>query len=154
MSTPLDVDAILDGIIRREGGYADHPTDRGGPTKYGITIRTLADWREKPVTAEDVRALSEAEAREIYRTIYVAPFLKLDESPDVRPVLIDVAVNSGVMRAIGLLAEARQQAIVTKRPLLTEIVIARLLFYARIVRSDRSQGDFIYGWVNRAVSFL
>jgi lysozyme family protein len=154
MSTPLDVNAILDGIIRREGGYVDHPSDRGGPTKYGITIRTLADWRGKPVTAEDVRDLSEAEARDIYRARYIAPFLKLDESPDVRPVLIDVAVNSGVMRAIGLLAEARQQAIVTKRPLLTEIVIARLLFYARIVRGDRSQGDFIYGWVNRAVSFL
>lgn len=28
---------IIDDIIATEGGYVDHPNDRGGPTMYGIT---------------------------------------------------------------------------------------------------------------------
>lgn len=35
-------DAAINGIIDIEGGYVDDPKDSGGPTKYGITIWTLA----------------------------------------------------------------------------------------------------------------
>ena len=27
----------IDELIKLEGGYTDHPSDRGGPTRYGIT---------------------------------------------------------------------------------------------------------------------
>lgn len=30
-------DQIIDDVIKTEGGYVDHPADRGGPTMYGIT---------------------------------------------------------------------------------------------------------------------
>lgn len=30
-------DRIADQIIEREGGYVNHPSDRGGPTCYGVT---------------------------------------------------------------------------------------------------------------------
>ena len=33
----MDVDELIDALIEREGGYANYPADRGGPTKYGIT---------------------------------------------------------------------------------------------------------------------
>jgi lysozyme family protein len=63
------IDTILDEIIRREGGYVNHPADRGGPTKYGITAQTLGRWRklDRPATATEVKALTETEARAIYR---------------------------------------------------------------------------------------
>jgi lysozyme family protein len=32
-----DVDLLIDALIEREGGYADHPADKGGPTCFGIT---------------------------------------------------------------------------------------------------------------------
>ncbi len=35
-STQTDAQ-IIDAILRREGGFVDHPADRGGATKYGIT---------------------------------------------------------------------------------------------------------------------
>ena len=33
----MDVDELIDALIDREGGYANHPSDRGGPTNFGIT---------------------------------------------------------------------------------------------------------------------
>nr|WP_222532573.1 glycosyl hydrolase 108 family protein [Azospirillum sp. 412522] len=44
-------EAIIDTILRREGWprYTDRPSDRGGPTKGGITLATLTNWRKRPV---------------------------------------------------------------------------------------------------------
>ena len=33
----MDVDELIEALIEREGGYVNHPNDRGGPTNYGIT---------------------------------------------------------------------------------------------------------------------
>ena len=32
-----NVDALIDELIEREGGYVNHPADKGGPTRFGIT---------------------------------------------------------------------------------------------------------------------
>ena len=37
MDDVVDVDGLIDGLIEREGGYVDHPADKGGPTCFGIT---------------------------------------------------------------------------------------------------------------------
>ena len=34
---PPSVDQLIDGLIAREGGFVDHPADRGGATNWGIT---------------------------------------------------------------------------------------------------------------------
>lgn len=31
------VDGLVEALIEREGGYVDHPADRGGATRWGIT---------------------------------------------------------------------------------------------------------------------
>ena len=31
----MDVDNLIDGVIGREGGYSNHPADRGGATRWG-----------------------------------------------------------------------------------------------------------------------
>jgi lysozyme family protein len=33
----MDVEELIDELIEREGGYVNHPADKGGPTRYGIT---------------------------------------------------------------------------------------------------------------------
>lgn len=142
-------DQILDAILRREGGYVDHPLDRGRCTNRGVTIATLREWRGHPVTCEDVKQLQEAEAREIYRARYLRPFDGLDAS--IKPQVVDIAVNAGVLRAKALLALAQQHP---EKPLPVALTVERLKHYARIVAADHSQATFMAGWVNRAVEFL
>jgi lysozyme family protein len=68
----VSVDAIIDGVVARESDqYTNDPNDSGGPTKYGITQRTLSRFRRFPATAADVQALTRKEAAECYRFVFV-----------------------------------------------------------------------------------
>lgn len=77
-----------------EGGYSNRATDSGGPTKFGITHRTLAAYRGAPsVTAQQVKDMTVQEAEEIYRRSYWQ-----QSGGDLLPSGLDYAVfNSGVM---------------------------------------------------------
>lgn len=93
--------AALALMFGHEGGYVNAKTDRGGPTKYGITHRTLAAHRGvKSVTASQVKALTLAEAEQIYRKSYWT-----QSGGDLLPAGLDYAafdygVNSGPARAV------------------------------------------------------
>jgi hypothetical protein len=64
-------DACMSFIYKAHGGYSDNPADPGGPTNYGITLATLRTFEGNPnLTAEDVKELTPAVAKEIYRTAY------------------------------------------------------------------------------------
>lgn len=98
--------ACMAHVFMSEGGYVDHPNDPGGATNMGITIKTLAAYRAKPVTKADVRALTKAEASEIYRQNYWNAI-----SGDYLPcgldlVAFDAAVNSGPERGAKWLQQA------------------------------------------------
>jgi lysozyme family protein len=93
----------LEIILREEGGYADHPADPGGATMMGITQKTLADWRGRPVTKAEVRTLSRAEAGAIYRAKYWDAVRGDGLPPGLDLALFDVAVNSGPSRGVRLL---------------------------------------------------
>jgi len=64
-------DVCMPFIFKAEGGYADNPADPGGPTNFGITLATLRAYEGAPnLTADDVKNLTSAVAKEIYRTAY------------------------------------------------------------------------------------
>lgn len=93
----------LDVILRWEGGYVDHPRDPGGATNMGITFKTLQDWRKKPVTKDDVRALTKEEAAQIYFKNYWLP-IKGDDLPrGINLCVFNQAVMSGTRRAARML---------------------------------------------------
>lgn len=95
--------ACVAEVLKHEGGYVDHPRDPGGATNRGITLATLADWRGRPVTKEEVRLLTEKEAREIYRAKYWNA-IQGDALPGgVDMAVFDFAVNSGPGRAARVL---------------------------------------------------
>lgn len=94
----MTVDEMIDGILRREGGFVDHPSDPGGATNFGIT-QAVARANGYP---GHMRNLPIATARAIYRREYVEKpgFLGIAEiDPLVAEEVIDSGVNAGQRRA-------------------------------------------------------
>jgi lysozyme family protein len=97
---------IMDEIFKHEGGYVDHPRDPGGATNMGITFATLRAYRGKAITKADVKALTKAEAREIYRKNYWNKVSGDDLPSGVDLCTMDGAVNSGPSRGVRWLQRA------------------------------------------------
>ncbi|WP_426994487.1 glycoside hydrolase family 108 protein [Methylomonas sp. CM2] len=170
------IQSLIKDTLNREGGYVNHPADRGGPTNYGITLNTLKYYRGREVTVADIQQLTRGEAFEIYEKNYYINARVCDLPPALQPLLFDMAVNHGPSGAVKLLQEvllAHGKA--TKvdgrigpttalacqtsfdelgNDLIRHIVERRIAFYHAIVKHDPSQSAFISGWVRRAEEFL
>lgn len=91
----------LDLVFGHEGGYSNRRSDRGGPTKYGITHRTLAAWRGvSAVSASEVKALTRAEAEDIYKAGYWSQCGGSILPSGLDYAVFDFGVNSGPARAV------------------------------------------------------
>lgn len=128
-------------LLGIEGGLADDPLDRGGTTKYGISLRFLAaegafdedgDGKadfdldiDGDIDGLDIRLLKRGDAVYLYHRCF---WLRLQAETFPRPVgemLFDQAVNGGLAAARKLLQRAINSAIlgskVTRRPSLLKV---------------------------------
>lgn len=104
-------DTALRFVLAHEGGEVDHPSDPGGYTKSGISLRFFRQIN--PIaTAADVKALTPPEIAEIYRAYFWWPARCDHLPPAIAFALFDTAVNMGVktaakflQRAIGVTAD-------------------------------------------------
>ena len=101
----MDVDDLIDELIEREGGYVNHPADRGGPTRFGITEAVARAHGYAGAMAE----LPRDEAAAIYRRLYwLRP--KFDQvaqrCPRVAAELFDTGANMGPAVAANFLQRA------------------------------------------------
>lgn len=110
----MTIDAMLDGVLEREGGWRDEtPRPHAPPdpaTNHGITLPTLRTYRQQylgtpaiETTLDDLRALTTDEAKQIYAVRYVQePGFTAENIPyePLRVQLIDFGINSGPERAI------------------------------------------------------
>jgi lysozyme family protein len=95
-----DVRRLAEEIVTREGGFVNDPNDPGGATNFGVTIHTMRrlglDLNGDGVIDEtDVRALSRAQAVDIFvNHYYHRP--RIDALPPVlQPSVFDMYVNAG-----------------------------------------------------------
>lgn len=94
----------LSATLKHEGGWADHPADPGGATMKGITLATYRRY-EPNATKTDLRNITDAEVKQIYRDGYWSA-IKGDDLPyGVDFAVFDFAVNSGPARAAIFLQE-------------------------------------------------
>lgn len=147
------IDLILSEIIRREGSaFTNDPVDPGGPTKYGITLRTLRQARGPDTTVHDLQELTEAEARDIYAWLYVQPFeTTYGGDPDLLHLIVDGAVNHGVARMQGWLNEINS---VNPSEIYQAVLRRRIRFYGRIITDRPSLSKYAAGWANRIAEFV
>lgn len=149
-------------MFGHEGGYSNNPKDPGGPTKYGITHKTLAAHRgEKSVTAEQVKALGLAEATEIYRKSYW-----IQSGGDLLPVgidymVFDTGVNSGPSKAVkmlqgvvgvtadGVIGARTVDAVKRYQGGYAGLIKAYSAARLKFMRSLTTWGEFGKGWTKR-----
>lgn len=90
----MSIESMIEATIGKEGGYSNHPSDRGGPTRWGITEAVARKYGYKG----DMHALSRETAVAIYRHKYAIDpgFAAVAEiSPSVGEELFDTGVNMG-----------------------------------------------------------
>ena len=149
----LLIDSILQDILRKEGSeYTNIPGDLGGPTKFGITLNTLQDFRKAPCTAVDVMQLEVTEANLIYTQEYIAPFMAYVQNEWLLRLLVDSSVQHGVDRVKQWLVDA---GVNTSDPetLRRKLFIRRLQFYGAIITDRPTNAKFAKGWMIRLSSF-
>ena len=160
-------------LLRLEGGYVNHPLDRGGPTKYGVI---LSVWQEHghdkdgdgDIDAEDIKKLSEGDARYIAKKIFWDYFLAdLILNQSLAEFIVDWGYNSGrktVAKIVQRLAKVTVDGIVGPQTvtaincadqelLFNALKIERKVFLNAIVKRRPDQIVFYDGWMNRVNSF-
>lgn len=99
------IESLLESLLVREGGYANHPDDRGGETCWGITAAVArGHGYDGPM-----RDLPRDVARRIYRLRYwTLPKLDLVAAlaPAVAAEMFDTGVNMGPGVAVRFLQRA------------------------------------------------
>ena len=163
-------------IIKWEGGYSNRPTDKGGPTNFGITQADLAEWYGRQVSASDVRQMDIDTAISIYRKnywdrakIYLLP-------PALWAVVFDAGVNNGINTATKFLqrvisangidvvvdchmgpatatATFKLLAKIGAKAAVNAYCDIRVAYYHDIVDNKPDQREYINGWLRRANSY-
>jgi len=156
-----DFNQAIGATLAKEGGakFTDDPDDRGGATKYGISQRAYPDL--------DIRNLTEAQAREIYKRDYWDRVRGDDiQSQVIAENIFDTAVNMGPRTASRLAQLAldidpadgiignQSLAVINQandEMFIATYTLAKVARYAHICNRDRTQQKFLLGWINRAL---
>jgi lysozyme family protein len=181
------IQSIADKIIAREGGFVDDPDDPGGATQYGVSLRALRGLGrdindDGAIDVDDIRALSRADARDLFILHYFQR-PKIAALPDtLHPVMFDAHVHMGRQSVVilqrllqqlghgiaddGLIGPQTAQATaIANRAnptlFLDGYSIERRIFYFRLGdqrpalrKYIRRQSGGKGGWITRAESFL
>ena len=181
------VKEIAREIVAREGGYVNDPDDPGGATKFGVTLGTMRrlgldlDGSGR-IDSRDVRALSAAQAEEIFIEHYFRrPGIARLPAP-LQPSVFDMYVNAGrnavkilqrllnrmgaalaVDGLIGPATEAAAAEAQARAPnhLADAYGIERRNYYYRLAAGNRRLRKYVRrrdggkgGWITRAEAFI
>lgn len=183
----LTVTEIAEQIVAREGGFVNDPVDPGGATKHGVTIGTLRRLGldltgDGAVDVQDVKAVSRAQAVEIFIRHYFESPRIATLPPCLQATVFDMYVNAGsnavrilqrLLRDMGYAVAvdgtigpqtagaAAQAAKVGAEILRDAYGVARRNYYFRL--ADRRPASRKYartraggkgGWIKRAEEFI
>lgn len=155
-------------ILSFEGGFVNHPNDRGGATNRGVTIAT---WKAQgydkdgdgDIDVDDLRLITPADATRIMRLNYWNRF-RADEIRDqsVANILVDWLWGSGkpaitiTQKLLGVTADGivgpKTIAAINKQPahaFFERIKTRRREYIDNIIKSNPSQKVFKAGWYRR-----
>lgn len=170
---------IIQRVVLAEGGstYTDRPDDKGGPTRWGITLATLRRHRPS-ATADDVMKLTREDAVAIYTEDFInAPGFNILLDDWLRWAVVDAGANNGpgwakkfVQRALGVKDDgdwgSQTRAALfaaNSRKLAVRVCTMRMRFYSSITRGNLTDADhdgipddleMLNGWTDRCMDIL
>ena len=160
-------------VQRWEGGFADHPSDPGGTTNYGVSLRFLRSIGklgdidgDGDVTEADIRALTPETAAAILKIHFWDP-LSLDRLPTpLALVVYDTAVNMGpgvarrlvqealLVKVDGIWGPKTWAALFSCDPgrVAHSVIRLRRGRYSRLINAKPELQAFYQGWSSRVFS--
>lgn len=170
--------AIIADIIKSEGGYVNHKSDKGGETNMGITDISYKEYCKRQGSyAKSVEHLTEEDALNFYIDRFYRSNINL-LAEELWHLMFDMQVMSGRWAArvlqrtmrdhfgcknlvldgyIGkVTADSVNNAVKMygAEKVIDIVTIGRLHFYKDIVYLNNSQEVFLRGWNNRACKFF
>lgn len=162
------IQPLADFILSFEGGYVNHPNDKGGPTNMGVTLKT---WQTQGydknhdgrIDAKDVKLITKADATAILRRCYWNRW-KADSIKDqsIANILVDWVWSSGTpgvtlvqamlgVTADGIVGKQTLAALNAQNPsqFFARIKVRRKQYISGIIAKHPSQKVFEKGWLRR-----
>ncbi|MGE0252016.1 MAG: glycoside hydrolase family 108 protein [Dongiaceae bacterium] len=163
-------------VLAHEGGWQNHPQDKGGPTNYGISLRFLENLpdgdinKDGSIDAEDIASLTHEQAVDFYwREFWQRHgYERLDDNA-IAAKIFDLCVNMGPKPAHRLLQRALRavgeeliedgvlgpKTIAAANSVLSGELLAALKseaagYYRLIAALNPDQKTFLKGWLSRA----
>ena len=148
----------INKILKFEGGYVNDKNDSGGETKFGISKKTYPNL--------DIKNLTIGQAKEIYKRDYwnkiKGDFIK---SQKIAELLFDTAINMGIKTAIilaqkclnvkvdGILGKITLSVLnsIDEEKFIYCFKLQRIKRYLWIVKRNKKNRKFFFGWVNRVI---
>jgi len=169
-------DEAMKVVLLHEGGYSNDQFDKGGATKFGVSLAFLKSDHldidgDGDVDIDDVKALTLARSDEIYKQFFWIPnHYENIENKDLAIKIFDTCVNAGANRTHKILKSSINAIIKGKIAvngqmdedtidiinlidhdmLLKEFRKEQANFYRAIVKKTPKYKKFLNGWLARS----
>lgn len=169
-----DINKLIPIILKWEGGYVNHPNDKGGPTNMGVTIEI---WRkvgydkngDGDIDVDDLKLLTKDDVVNRVLKPHYWNRWKADQikNQSIANILVDWVWASGAwgikypQRILGVTDDGvvgpKTLEAINNYPdqseLFKKLWIRRKQHFEDIVAAKPSQKEFIKGWLNRLNDF-
>lgn len=155
-------------LKKLEGGYVNHPNDKGGATNKGVTLSTFRKYFGKTKTVNDLKNITNEQWQYIFKKGYWDRWkADLIKNQSIAELLVDWLYNSGTwgvkypQQVLGVVSDGvvgpKTIAAINSYPNQAELFYKlwnrRKKHYEDIVKKNPSQKVFLKGWMNRLNSF-
>lgn len=150
----------IEKLLKHEGGFSDHLADPGGKTRYGVTEAVAREVGYRGNMSELPLDL----AQRIYKERYWDAVQAENLPADLRYIVFDAAVNSGIIQAAKWLQRAcgavddgiiGPQTIRAANSLSTDGIKRKMLAQRlRFMATLANWPAFSRGWANRIADLL